>query len=825
MKSDEAAGNVKPHEPDVDELKRDLRLRIRRVGLIEVRLSLGRKRWSSAYVKEADVDAIAAAIVRRNSGPNGANCYATFNTLDPLIYARAPGRFVDSPEATTSDSSVVSLDELLIDADPVRPTGVGSTDEQVETAELIAAAIVDWLEGFGITATVQAFSGNGMHVRVMLESLPNTPANVDLLKRVTEAIADRFSTPTIKIDRKVFNPSRISRIAGPVCRKGEPTDIQPHRLARIIHDRSDEPPATRAQLEAIAGPPALKAPQREPSRRLNGHGTATDSRELVDRVVSALGMAYRERDEGGTTKLIFDRCPFDENHKDAAVWIDASGKITANCFHDSCAGRNEWWHWREAADGPRRKLEPRRPIHADDERRADAALADDADDERHAYLDHDPAERRAVVSEHAPEPAPRRLLRLDLANLMDAPIPAPAEVITGFPRGVVTHVAGAGGGGKTNLMFTLAVHVASDDRHARQFAGLTIERGVVLVGGFEDPASILRYQLQRICRGHRLAFDAARLIVLDGAETDGALVIEVSQAGVRSIIETPLFDELRAEAREVKPDLIVIDNASDVFAGNENDRREVRGFVRKLAAIAREHDCAVVLLAHVDKAGLRNGTNGQTYSGSTGWHNSARSRFAVTTQADGRIELRQEKRQFGKLLDPIALRFDEHGVIRPDASATTTTSDDALRDCIARAATRGDNIPTGRAGVGSTFAACKTLPGFPPEMLTDPGRFWGALGRLEATGALVRESYQTEGRKTRTRWVAPIAPISANCGIGAIPGDMAPPCANYPGGYKGGIGARLNGALHPTGPTGAADPDPEQLAHSELAHPSEGGAR
>src|SRR5690625_5910278 len=76
-------------------------------------------------------------------------------------------------------------------------------------------------------------------------------------------------------------------------------------------------------------------------------------------------------------------------------------------------------------------------------------------------------------------------------------------------------------------------------------------------------------------------------------------------------------------------ELIVIDIASDAYDENENSRRDVRFFIRALATLARANDAAVVLLAHIDKVAARNGGGGNDYSGSTAWHNSARSRIAL----------------------------------------------------------------------------------------------------------------------------------------------------------------------------------------------------
>ncbi|NDC04341.1 MAG: hypothetical protein EBZ81_15590, partial [Betaproteobacteria bacterium] len=85
-----------------------------------------------------------------------------------------------------------------------------------------------------------------------------------------------------------------------------------------------------------------------------------------------------------------------------------------------------------------------------------------------------------------------------------------------------------------------------------------------------------------------------------------------------------------------KAQTIVIDNASDVFADNENDRTAVRGFMRALNLIAHATGAACLLLAHVDKASVRGGagqTTNSTFSGSTAWNNSARSRWAMVRDA------------------------------------------------------------------------------------------------------------------------------------------------------------------------------------------------
>ena len=73
-----------------------------------------------------------------------------------------------------------------------------------------------------------------------------------------------------------------------------------------------------------------------------------------------------------------------------------------------------------------------------------------------------------------------------------------------------------------------------------------------------------------------------------------------------------------------------------------------------LAAIARHHDAALVLLAHIDKNAAKDGARGNSYSGSTAWHNSARSRLALMEQ-DGHIQLLHEKANLSKKAPPLEM--------------------------------------------------------------------------------------------------------------------------------------------------------------------------
>src|SRR5262249_10916875 len=88
---------------------------------------------------------------------------------------------------------------------------------------------------------------------------------------------------------------------------------------------------------------------------------------------------------------------------------------------------------------------------------------------------------------------------------------------------------------------------------------------------------------------------------------------------------TKLLSRLQEAAFDIRPRFIGIDNATDVFGGNENDRGQVRQFINTIMrGLALKTQSTVVMTAHPSAAGLSSGSG---TSGSTTWSNSFRSRL------------------------------------------------------------------------------------------------------------------------------------------------------------------------------------------------------
>lgn len=256
------------------------------------------------------------------------------------------------------------------------------------------------------------------------------------------------------------------------------------------------------------------------------------------------------------------------------------------------------------------------------------------------------------------QPAPL-LKPVSVFDVLTNRAPPTAFVWEGYlPCGVVSLWGAHGGAGKSTCALMLAVAVVT----GRPLFGVNTSAGPTVFVSLEDAANIVRDRLADICLAWgidpRTLTD--RLHIVDGTENPELFSDETSKAGE----VTPAYKELVQLVKKTRAGLVVVDNASDSFGGDEINRRQVRGFMRALGQVARLTDCAVCLLAHVDKNTIRgkHPEGGEGYSGSTAWHNSARSRLFMTRKDDGPLTLEHQKSNLGKRREPVTLMWPDGGL-------------------------------------------------------------------------------------------------------------------------------------------------------------------
>jgi hypothetical protein len=350
-------------------------------------------------------------------------------------------------------------------------------------------------------------------------------------------------------------------------------------------------------------------------------------------------------------------------------------------------------------------------------------------------------------SSHEPS-SPGELAPLDWSALEGTePEPTNWRVDGWFPERTVTLLAANGGVGKSNLSLQMGVALAQ----GLEFLGLQTKPSRVLVISGEDEARTVHFRVANICKdlGVSVSELDGSMIVYDMTQTDCVLW--------RDGAATERMQWLADAVVRHRAEAVVIDNASDVFADNENDRTAVRGFMRCLNMIAGHTNCAMLLLAHVDKASVRVGAGNEslsTYSGSTAWNNSARSRWAMVRNNDREILLRHEKCNLGPLQEELRLEFDtgsktfkRFGTI-PGTQAVATLMRNqhraAILKMIGRAASSGVNLSMkANSPLSNIYHLLKEEPEMPR---IDRREFFGILRDLEREQLIAEQEYRKANR-------------------------------------------------------------------------------
>jgi RecA-family ATPase len=228
-----------------------------------------------------------------------------------------------------------------------------------------------------------------------------------------------------------------------------------------------------------------------------------------------------------------------------------------------------------------------------------------------------------------------------------------------IPHKTVTLLSGDGGLGKSLLMQQLATAAAT----GTDWLGMRVRKCRVFGLFCEDSPEELWRRQENICDAKFLDMEACyRINYLSGVGIDPVLMSFSGDMGRLS----PLYHELTNQFKTFEPELIIIDTAADVFAGDEIKRSHVRNFINNcLNRWAQQFNATVILTSHPSRAGMSDGSG---MSGSTAWNNSVRSRLYLTKPDNGgdtstRI-LQVKKSNYGPTEHEIRLTWAQ-GVFRP----------------------------------------------------------------------------------------------------------------------------------------------------------------
>ena len=199
----------------------------------EIRILFNSGKVMSGYYSEVDkfIEDL------RKVNLSGSNVYITLNELHPGCYCRIQrDRLLESKgksAPTTQDQDVVKYRWMLIDLDPLRPTGISSSEEEFEHSREMAQKVIEFMHELGFDEYVLAQSGNGYHLLYKID-LPVSTESKKLLEDCLKAVDESLSDDVVKVDTTNFNPSRICKLYGTLAQKGSDTKERPFRMSRIV---------------------------------------------------------------------------------------------------------------------------------------------------------------------------------------------------------------------------------------------------------------------------------------------------------------------------------------------------------------------------------------------------------------------------------------------------------------------------------------------------------------------------------------------------------------------------------------------------------------
>lgn len=269
-----------------------------------------------------------------------------------------------------------------------------------------------------------------------------------------------------------------------------------------------------------------------------------------------------------------------------------------------------------------------------------------------------------------------------------------------LPRGHVVLLSGHGGLGKTTLATTIGALVSCAMPFGSHGCSHT---AYVTYVDLENLSEAPLRCLPAIAHAYGLNEVEVRKNFRYLASGGNPQLLSGGRGSTPELVETELFHRVRDAMGSC--DLLIVDHIGHAFGGNHNDPTAVYEFLRRFADLANEHDCAVVLIGHIDKDSAKYGAAGNSYSGTAAWHNGVRNRWALVEE-DRRVILKHEKCNLAPVSPSIVLARNNDGILLPIGGLSDDGLSDEERDqddqlvfsAIVAASRVGIHIPTTSTG-------------------------------------------------------------------------------------------------------------------------------
>jgi archaellum biogenesis ATPase FlaH len=178
------------------------------------------------------------------------------------------------------------------------------------------------------------------------------------------------------------------------------------------------------------------------------------------------------------------------------------------------------------------------------------------------------------------------------------------------PAGEVTLGTGPGSAGKSLLGQQVATAIAA----GVPTLGIDMGQAAAIYITCEDDIEQLHWRQAAICRALGVSMadlDGKLWLVSLRGRLDNALGVNGASGDYRL---SRAYQRLADLIRRTGAKLVILDNLSHLFTGNENDRGDVTRFANALNRLAGESGAAIVLIGHTNKAFLQGNKQGNSHS-------------------------------------------------------------------------------------------------------------------------------------------------------------------------------------------------------------------
>ena len=536
-------------------------------GVIEVRSMDGYT--FSGYFK--DRQRLVSELAKRDDK----TWYFVMNDINDACYSREQSERILSKKGlkTTGDKEIEVIRWILIDADPERPAGVSSTDEEKAKSKETIKRVYKYLKQEGFSDPVVCDSGNGYH---LLYSVDMDVDDAEYTKKFLQTLDMLFSDEYVKIDTSVFNPARITKVYGTIARKGSNTQERPHRASGFVYIPEEIKKNSIHLLKKVIS----VFPEKPKPVYRNNSIEAFD----IDDFIAKHGIRVKyETKSGDVRKLVLEECPFDHNHKapDSAIFVMNSGAIAFKCFHNSCSDKG----WKDL----RQMFDPGCYERKQEQTRTFSPLP----------IVEKKEEAQKITTDEAPH-----FLRMQDIEVVDRSqivsiktgIDALDKKLIGMNKGELSIWSGGNGSGKSTFLSQIALETISRGFNVAMFSGeLTSNRAKSWL------------QLQAAGRAHtRLSDNGVSYYVpkykadaIDAWAAD-KLWIYNNQYGIKV---NSVIDDFVRHIEKHHTDVVIIDNLMSLdlteIRGEKYDRQTT--LVLTLSEFAKKYNVHIHFVCHPRK--------------------------------------------------------------------------------------------------------------------------------------------------------------------------------------------------------------------------------